>query len=105
MTKKISPLAPKIFPELPSVRGVTLGTARSGTKYKGRRDIFTAVFDKGTAVAGAFTQSEIKAEPVEFCKRNIIDGSARVLVVNAGYANAFTGKKGKRINKSISSHI
>ena len=105
MTKKISPLAPKIFPELPSVRGVTLGTARSGTKYKGRRDIFTAVFDKGTAVAGAFTQSEIKAEPVEFCKRNIIDGSARVLVVNAGFANAFTGKKGKKINKSISSHI
>ena len=105
MTKKISPLAPKIFPELPSVKGVTLGTARSGTKYKGRRDIFTAVFDKGTAVAGAFTQSEIKAEPVEFCKRNIIDGSARVLVVNAGFANAFTGKKGKKINKSISSHI
>lgn len=105
MTKKISPLAPKTFPKLPNVKGITLGTARSGTKYKGRRDIFTAIFDKGTAVAGAFTQSQIKAEPVEFCKRNVIDGSARVLAVNAGFANAFTGKKGKKINKSISSRV
>ena len=105
MIKKISPLAPKNFPKLPLVKGVSLSTAKSGTKYKGRRDIFTAVFEKGTTVAGAFTQSDIRAEPVEFCKKNIIDGSARVLAVNAGFANAFTGKKGKKINKSISSNI
>ena len=105
MIKKISPLAPENFPKLPSVKGVLIGTAKSGTKYKGRRDIFTAIFEKGTAVAGAFTQSDIKAEPVEFCRKNIIDGSARVLAVNAGFANAFTGKKGKKINKSISSNI
>ena len=105
MIKKISPLAPENFPKLPYVKGVLIGTAKSGTKYKGRRDIFTAIFEKGTAVAGAFTQSDIKAEPVEFCRKNIIDGSARVLVVNAGFANAFTGKKGKKINKSISSNI
>ena len=66
MIKKISPLAPENFPKLPSVKGVLIGTAKSGTKYKGRRDIFTAIFEKGTAVAGAFTQSDIKAEPVEF---------------------------------------
>ena len=105
MIKKISPLAPKNFPKLPLVKGVSISTAKSGTKYKGRRDIFTAVFEKGTTVAGAFTQSDVKAEPVQFCKKNIIDGSARVLVVNAGFANAFTGKKGKKINKSISSNI
>ena len=105
MIKKMSPLAPKNFPKLPLVKGVSISTAKSGTKYKGRRDIFTAVFEKGTTVAGAFTQSDIKAEPVEFCKKNIIDGSARVLAVNAGFANAFTGKKGKKINKSISSNI
>ena len=105
MIKKISPLAPKNFPKLPLVKGVSISTAKSGTKYKGRRDIFTAVFEKGTTVAGAFTQSDIRAEPVEFCKKNIIDGSARVLAVNAGFANAFTGKKGKKINKSITSNI
>ena len=105
MIKKISPLAPKKFPKLPLVKGVSISTARSGTKYKGRRDIFTAVFEKGTTVAGAFTQSDIRAEPVEFCKKNIVNGSARVLAVNAGFANAFTGKKGKKINKSIASNI
>tara|TARA_Y100001936_G_scaffold197080_1_gene197759 strand:- start:434 stop:1675 length:1242 start_codon:yes stop_codon:yes gene_type:complete len=105
MNKKISPFAPKKFPKLPLVKGITISTAKSGTKYKGRKDIFTAVFVKGTTVAGAFTQSDVRAEPVEFCKKNIIDGSARVLVVNAGFANAFTGKKGKKINKSISSNI
>ena len=105
MIKKISPLAPKNFPKLPLIKGVSISTAKSGTKYKGRRDIFTAVFEKGTTVAGAFTQSDIRAEPVEFCKKNIIDGSARVLAVNAGFANAFTGKKGKKINKSITSNI
>ena len=80
-----------------------IGTAKSGVKYKGRNDIFTAIFDKGTSVAGVFTQSKILAEPVKFCKKNIIDGKARALVVNAGFANAFTGIKGKKINKSISS--
>ena len=59
MIKKISPLAPKNFPKLPLVKGVSISTAKSGTKYKGRRDIFTAVFEKGTTVAGAFTQSDI----------------------------------------------
>jgi len=105
MNKKISPFAPKKFPKLPLVKGITISTAKSETKYKGRKDIFTAVFEKGTTVAGAFTQSDVKAEPVQFCKKNIIDGSARALVVNAGFANAFTGKKGKKINKSISSNI
>ena len=105
MNKKMSPFAPKKFPKLPLVKGITISTAKSETKYKGRKDIFTAVFEKGTTVAGAFTQSDVKAEPVQFCKKNIIDGSARVLVVNAGFANAFTGKKGKKINKSISSNI
>ena len=49
MIKKISPLAPENFPKLPSVKGVLIGTAKSGTKYKGRRDIFTAIFEKQLA--------------------------------------------------------
>lgn len=105
MVKKISPLAPKSFPKVPDIKGVKIGTAKSGVKYKGRNDIFTAIFDKGTSVAGVFTQSKIPAEPVNFCKKNIVDGKAKALVVNAGFANAFTGVKGKKINKSISSNV
>ena len=69
MVKKISPLAPKSFPKVPDIKGVKIGTAKSGVKYKGRNDIFTAIFDKGTSVAGVFTQSKIPAEPVNFCKK------------------------------------
>ena len=105
MVKKISPLAPKSFPKIPNIKGVEIGTARSGVKYKGRNDIFTAIFDKGTSVAGVFTQSRVPAEPVTFCKKNIVDGKARALIVNAGFANAYTGAKGKKINKSISSNV
>ncbi len=34
------------------------------------------------------------AAPVQFCKKNIVNGYASGLVVNAGVANSFTGKKG-----------
>ena len=45
MIKKISPLAPKNFPKLPLVKGVSISTAKSGTKYKGR-GIFLIQFFK-----------------------------------------------------------
>ena len=52
MIKRISPIRSKNFPKIPKVKGVDIGTAKSGVKYKGRSDIFTAIFDKGTTVAG-----------------------------------------------------
>ena len=94
MKLKKSPLAPDNFPSLPKIRGINIGTAVSNTKYKKRQDILTVSFDAGTAVAGAFTQSQMLAAPVQFCKKNIKNGSARGLVVNAGIANSYTGKKG-----------
>ena len=101
MKLKKSPLAPKNFPSLPKIRGINIGTAVSNTKYKKRQDILTISFDAGTAVAGAFTQSQMLAAPVQFCKKNIKNGSARGLVVNAGIANSYTGKKGTDNTKSM----
>ena len=101
MKLKKSPLAPDNFPSLPKIRGINIGTAVSNTKYKKRQDILTVSFDAGTAVAGAFTQSQMLAAPVQFCKKNIKNGSARGLVVNAGIANSYTGKKGTDNTKSM----
>jgi glutamate N-acetyltransferase/amino-acid N-acetyltransferase len=53
------------------------------------------VFDEGTAVAGVFTRSKCPSAPVELCREHLPGGKARILVVNAGNANAFTGKKGR----------
>jgi glutamate N-acetyltransferase / amino-acid N-acetyltransferase len=94
MSAAVSPLAPKIFPELPPIAGVRLATAEAGIRYRGRTDVLYAAFDRGAAVAGVFTQSKCPSAPVDWCRANLAAGSARALVVNSGNANAFTGIKG-----------
>ncbi len=91
-----SPLAPKNFPKMLPVAGVRLATAASGMRYQGRDDLLLMVFDKGTAVAGMFTTSKAPSAPVDWCRRQLRQGwgATRALLVNAGNANAFTGKKG-----------
>ena len=95
MSDAISPLAPKKQPKMPPVAGVRIATAQAGIKYKGRTDLLAMVFDEGTSVAGVFTRSLCPSAPVEMCRANLGGGKARVLVVNSGNANAFTGKKGR----------
>lgn len=95
MSAAISPLAPKKYPKMPAIEGVRMATAEAGIKYRGRTDLLAMVFDAGTAVAGVFTRSKCPSAPVDFCRENLPVGKARVLVVNSGNANAFTGKKGR----------
>ena len=80
---------------MPVVDGVRMATAEAGIKYKGRTDVLAMVFDEGTEVAGVFTRSKCPSAPVDFCRENLAGGKARLLVVNSGNANAFTGKKGR----------
>lgn len=95
MSGSASPLAPKTFAEMPSVRGVRMATAAAGIKYKNRTDVLMMVFDKPAAAAGVFTRSKCPSAPVDFCRQNLAGGIARAVVVNSGNANAFTGKKGR----------
>jgi glutamate N-acetyltransferase/amino-acid N-acetyltransferase len=96
MSTAISPLAPTNVPDMPAIGGVRLGTAAAGIRYKNRTDVLLAVLDKGTTVAGVFTQSKCPSAPVEWCRAKLKRGQARALVVNSGNANAFTGKTGKQ---------
>ena len=91
-----SPLAPPKFPDMPPIAGVRLAVAASGMRYQGRDDLLLMAFDKGTAVAGMFTTSKAPSAPVDWCRKHLKQGRgmARALLVNAGNANAFTGKKG-----------
>ncbi len=89
-----SPLAPTGFPELKPIAGMRLAVANSGSRYKGRPDFLLAEFQSGTAAAGVLTQSRCPSAPVDWCRQNLPGGEARALVVNAGNANAFTGKAG-----------
>jgi len=102
MSIAVSPNAPTHIPDMPAIAGVKLATAAAGIRYKGRTDVLLAVMDKGTAVAGVFTQSKCPSAPVEWCRAKLARGKsskagvARALVVNSGNANAFTGKTGRQ---------
>jgi len=99
MTTTVSPLAPEQFPDMPPVAGVRLATAAAGIRYAGRTDVLLALFDPGTAVAGVFTRSKCPSAPVDWCRAQLKQGTARALVVNSGNANAFTGKSGREATK------
>jgi len=74
-----------------------LATAATGLKYQGRDDLLCVTFPAGATVAGVLTRSKTSSAPVGFCRRNLTTGKeARALLVNAGNANAFTGKAGDR---------
>jgi glutamate N-acetyltransferase / amino-acid N-acetyltransferase len=90
----ISPLAPQKIVNLPPISGVRLATGEAAVRYKGRTDVFLAVFAPDTQVAGVFTRSKTASAPVDWCKAALAGGVARALVVNSGNANAFTGRAG-----------
>lgn len=94
MALKRSPLAPRRFPSMPAVAGVTLATAACGIKYKGRTDLCMIAFDPGSTVAGVLTRSKTASAPIEWCRAQLPRGRLRAIVVNSGNANAFTGKAG-----------
>ncbi|PSM16229.1 bifunctional glutamate N-acetyltransferase/amino-acid acetyltransferase ArgJ [Nitratireductor sp. StC3] len=99
MSTAISPLAPKKAPILPALDGARIATAAAGIKYKDRTDLMVMLFEPGTQVAGVFTRSKCPSAPVDFCRANLPAGAARILVVNSGNANAFTGRKGEEATR------
>jgi glutamate N-acetyltransferase/amino-acid N-acetyltransferase len=94
MAHQVSPLAPAAFPHLPPIAGVKLAAAETGIRYKNRPDVLLAVMEPGTSVAGCFTKSKSRSAPVDWCAESLKGGTARAVVINAGNANAFTGKAG-----------
>jgi glutamate N-acetyltransferase / amino-acid N-acetyltransferase len=101
MAHPVSPLAPTSTPVLPPIAGVKLASAATGIRYKGRPDVLLAVLDKGTSIAACLTKSKSPSAPVDWCAENLKQGKARALVVNAGNANAFTGKAGVQTVKAV----
>ena len=94
MIEKVSPLAPKLYPELPILDGVKLASIEAGIKYQGRKDLCFMVFEKPAEIAGVFTKSKCPSAPVDWCRKHLSKGKAKAIVINSGNANAFTGEKG-----------
>ena len=94
MTTAVSPLAVPM-PELPPLAGVRLNAAEAGIRYKGRTDVVMMEVPNGSTVAGVFTSNKCPGAPVDWCRTSLKGGKARMVVVNAGNANVFTGKAGR----------
>lgn len=93
----ISPLAVP-FPVMPPMGGVEIATARAGFYKHQRDDLVVFHFPEGANCAGVFTRHKVGSAPVDWCKRQLGAEKGgegiKLLVVNAGCANAFTGKAG-----------
>jgi len=94
MTTPVSPLAVPL-PELPPLAGVRLNAAAAGIRYKNRTDVVMMEVPSGSTVAGVFTSNKCPGAPIDWCRAALKGGKARMVVVNAGNANVFTGKAGR----------
>ena len=94
MNHKRSPLAPDCFPNMPQIAGIDMWVAETGVKYKGRPDVLLVSFAPQSTVAGVFTKSVMPGAPVDWAKQCLERQANGGLLVNAGNANVFTGRKG-----------
>jgi glutamate N-acetyltransferase / amino-acid N-acetyltransferase len=94
MAIAVSPLAVPL-PELPPLAGVRLSATAAGIRYQGRTDVVMMEVAAGSTVAGVFTSNKCPGAPIDWCRAALTGGRARMVVVNAGNANVFTGKAGR----------
>lgn len=84
-----------VLPELiHAVAGVELATTAAGIRKSGTDDMVLISLCEGTTTAGVFTSNAFCAAPVQLARQHLGDTSARMLVINAGNANAGTGELG-----------
>jgi glutamate N-acetyltransferase / amino-acid N-acetyltransferase len=70
-----------------------LGTGKGSNKGL-KRDLTLIISETPATVAGMFTTNQVCAAPVKVCVERVKKGTAQVVVVNSGNANACTGKQG-----------
>ena len=78
-----------------AAKGFSASCCAAGIKYQGRKDMAMLCSSVPCTVAGTFTSNLVKAAPVIWDQEAVHSGSpAQAVVVNAGIANAATGKTG-----------
>lgn len=87
-----------------NVRGIKAWGAHSGIKSM-RRDLAIILSQKLASAAAVFTQNKVVAEPIKLSKKHIANGLAQAIVINAGNANACTGKEGYKGAEAMSEAV
>ena len=78
-----------------AAKGFEAAGAEAGIKYQNRKDMALIYSQAPCVLAGTFTSNVVKAAPVLW-DRNVVENApfGQAVIVNAGIANACTGKEG-----------
>ena len=78
-----------------AAKGFEAAGAEAGIKYKNRTDMAIVYSRKPCVLAGTFTSNVVKAAPVLWDKKVVEESPfGQAVIINAGIANACTGKEG-----------
>ena len=78
-----------------AAKGFSAACCAAGIRYRGRTDMAMLFSSSACSAAGVFTSNRVKAAPVLWDREIVMSGSpVHAVVVNAGIANAATGKTG-----------
>jgi len=79
------------------IKGVSLGTSSSFTRYGKRDDVVVISLEQKSRISCRFTSNEFKAAPVKLALKNLSTPrrGKKFLLINAGNANAGNGKRGE----------
>ena len=76
------------------IPGVRLAAAQAGIRYQHRLDLVAVELAPGSQTSAVFTRNAFRAAPVKIARTHLAAASPRYLLINAGNANAGTGKAG-----------
>ena len=95
----------KITGGVTAAKGFSAACCAAGIKYRDRTDMAMLYSSVPCSVAGVFTSNKVKAAPVLW-DRDIVNSGhpAQAVVVNAGIANAATGKTGLDLCRGTAEH-
>lgn len=67
-----------------------------GIKKDGSRDLALIYCETPAKAAGIFTRNIVKGHSLRLAQRNVADGTAQAVIINAGNANACLAERGER---------
>ncbi|MBK5930925.1 bifunctional glutamate N-acetyltransferase/amino-acid acetyltransferase ArgJ [Halochromatium salexigens] len=82
------------MPEHASIRGIRVAAVPAAIRYRDRDDLVLIELPEGTACAATFTRNAFCAAPVTVAREHLATAAPRWLLINAGNANAGTGRRG-----------
>ena len=87
---RLSPMDEKIYP----IAGIRLASCYAGIRKKQQDDLVLFSLSEKTNTAAVFTRNAFCAAPVVVARSHLQQARPRYLLINAGNANAGTGKQG-----------